>query len=309
MGNYISVLIATYNRHLDLKNTLANLLCQEQDGTFDFEIIVIDNNSSDKTKEVVQTFTEQSTGRIKYLFEAKQGKSFALNLGVAKSQGNILACTDDDCNFDKSWLININRYFREHTLDMLGGKIIPILNVPQPHWLDFAVDIFQGPYVYFDLGDQFLDNSTRGVLPTGANMIFKRSSFEKYGGYNTPTRGQDTEIGYNWQERGARIAYAPDVLVYHVTPASRLNKNFVRKWQFLSWKNSALIFKKDYTGKRKFFGVPLWVYKNTIKSIFLYVKSLVLFQKDSFIRELRAWFHLGTIWSYWAKETPFENLR
>lgn len=309
MKNYISVLIATYNRCHDLKNTLASLLCQEEDGTFDFEIIVVDNNSSDATMEVVQTFAKQSNGRIKSLFEAKQGKSFALNRGLAEAHGNIVACTDDDCKAAEDWLKNINRYFKEHNLDMLCGKIIPTFNVPKPYWLDLTVKIFHGPYVYFDLGEQFLDNSVRPIFPAGANMILKRISLEKYGGYNTPRRAEDTELGYKWHEQGARIAYAPDVLVYHVTPASRLTKNYVRKWQFLCGKNSTLIFQRNYNGERKFLGTPLWVYKNTLKSIFRYVKSLLVFPKNSFAKELWVWFHLGTIWSYWAKETPFEDLR
>lgn len=82
----ISIIISTYNRCESLKDTLDSLLNQEIDGSFDYEVIITDNNSKDKTKEVVESCKEKFNGRLRYLFEPQQGKSYALNRAIKESK-------------------------------------------------------------------------------------------------------------------------------------------------------------------------------------------------------------------------------
>jgi len=82
--DFISVIICTYNRCESLKDTLDSLLAQECDGTFNWEVIVVDNNSKDRTKEVVESYMHKFGGKLRYLFEPRQGKSHALNKEIKK---------------------------------------------------------------------------------------------------------------------------------------------------------------------------------------------------------------------------------
>lgn len=308
--HFISVVIATFNRCQSLKDTLDSLLRQEIDGSFDYEIIVVDNNSGDATKDVVLSYGDQFNGRLRYLFEPKQGKSYALNKGSNEAKGHLLAYTDDDCILDDKWLKNIAAAFKKHSVDVLTGKVIPRLESPKPDWLDWNNKIFWGAYVYYDLGGAYLENTKEMIFPPGANMIFNRKSHERFGGFKRPTRAEDTEICYEWQKQGAKIGYDPGIVVYHVTPDSRLNKNYVRKWQFLCGKNTATIFKDEYKeAKRTLFGAPLWTYKRVMQSIIRYLKGLVMFRRDNFVNELRIHYQLGVMARYRGKRCYFENLR
>lgn len=104
----ISVIIPTYNRCDLLKATLTSLLDQYLDPGFVYEVLVIDNNSTDRTKDAVENLLGSFQGRLRYFFEKQQGKSFALNRGLNEARGEILAMTDDDCRLDKNWLVSIN---------------------------------------------------------------------------------------------------------------------------------------------------------------------------------------------------------
>ena len=306
---FISVLIATHNRCESLKETIKTLLGQEQDGTFEYEIIVVDNNSSDATKQVVEELMKGHPGKLKYAFESKQGKSFAINKGVGLSKGGIIACTDDDCLADPGWLKNIARAFREKDWDILCGKVIPVFQDPVPEWLDFSINIFQGPYVYFDLGENFLDHSQKKFFPPGANMIMKKKSYFVYGEYSLGTRAQDTEFCYSWSQKGAKFLYSPDVVIRHVTPKSRLNKDYIRKWHFLSGKNSSHIFTEDYHKGKKIFGVPGWEYKRFLRSIIRYGIGLFREPHKNFVNEIWVHFHWGVLNGLWGFKSRLENLR
>lgn len=291
----ITVIIATYQRPEHLKLTLGSIGACTMNDAFDYEVIVADNNSRDNTKQVVEQLMPSFNGRLKYVFEAKQGKSFALNAAIQLAQGDCIAMTDDDCMVHKDWLLKIYQTFSEKNVDMLCGKVKPIFNDEIPKWLDVNNIFFHGPIVSFNLGEKYFDNSQKSILATGANLIVSKASLAKFGGFQKEKRSQDTEISYRWQQLGAVIGYSPDVLVYHTTSLSRLNKKYFRRWHFLSGKNSVEIFKENYQKEgRRFMGVPLWVYHRLLDSILIYIKG-VFTPKNNFANELGIHFHLGVI--------------
>lgn len=179
----ISVVIPTYNRYQSLARTLKSLSAQEEASDFSFEIIVVDNNSTDETKAVVQEFEPVFNGRLKYIFEERQGATYALNTGIHLAEGDLIAITGDDCYVDRKWLRLILKEFAKYDCDMLGGRIEAVLGKEKiPDWLDFNT---MGPVLaHFDRGDKHLLNDSAGFRPLGANMIFKRSSLMRYGGFN-----------------------------------------------------------------------------------------------------------------------------
>ncbi len=97
-----SVVIATYNRAADLRDTLASLASLRPDGPW--EVIVVDNNSTDATREVVEQAARTFPVQLRYLFEREQGRSPALNTGIRAAHGDIIVTTDDDVRVPVDWL-------------------------------------------------------------------------------------------------------------------------------------------------------------------------------------------------------------
>ena len=105
----MSVIICTYNRCESLRQILQCLLFQDFD-KFKYEIIVVDNNSTDNTREIVTEMSKSSAVSIKYIFENRQGLCYARNTGIQYARGEIIAFTDDDVLLDKYFLPTIKTF-------------------------------------------------------------------------------------------------------------------------------------------------------------------------------------------------------
>jgi len=208
--------------------------------SFSWEIIVVDNNSSDHTKTVVQKFAQSVTVNTRYIFEEKQGLCYARNTGVSAATGNIIAFTDDDVTVDSRWLWSIKSSFEKFDCIGLGGKIIPVWSHEKPPWL-----ALQGPYklmnvfVSYDLGPD-CRVVERTNPPVGANYAFRPAAFKKYGFYRTDLDrvgnsllgGGDTEFVRRIINNKEIIMYDPNAIVYHPVEEKRLRKEFFRLWYF-----------------------------------------------------------------------------
>lgn len=304
----LSVVIATYNRCESLIQTLQSIAEQRGIDKADYEIIVVDNNSTDRTKETVEWFKGSFCGNLMYLFEQRQGRTFALNKGIELAKGGIIACTDDDCRVDQNWLSEINKAFSARDIDLLAGKVIAVFDSELPSWLD--INALHGPLAHHDKGDKYFENDdTRKILTTGANMIFRRTSVEKFGNFYFSGRDQDTELAYRWANLGAKIAYAPTVIVRHYNDPARLTKKYFRKWYFLTGKNYSIIFKAKFSSERGFKRVPRWILKEFLLAIMNYIKSVCFLKKDTFYHETQFYYYCGLILGYYGHTTKSENLR
>lgn len=307
----ISVIICTYNRCEKLKETLDSILNQECEGSFDYEIIIVDNNSNDKTKETVEDYIPRFNNKLRYLFEPRQGKSYALNTGIEDAKGEIIAFTDDDVITDKKWLKNIAKIFSQKDVDLLGGKVIPFFPIEPPGWLrNYSNNRLKYPLMQYDLGNKYLESGGKNkILPIGANLIIKKMSYYKFGGYLYHGRTQDIEFSNRWHSLGAKIAYSPDVIVYHYTHPHRLNKSYFRKYYFQTGRGHAIIFKEDYSGGRLLFGVPLWLYGELYSAVKKFLKNTFGAQINSFSDELMIYYKLGIISAKHNFRFNYDNLR
>lgn len=237
----ITVILCTYNRCQKLAQALKSVVTSALPDGVEWEVLVVDNNSSDQTRQVVDDFCLQYPCRIRYLFEPRQGKSQALNSGVREAAGEILAFLDDDVTVDPRWLWNLTAPLRKGKWSGSGGRTIQAHSFKPPHWL--AID---GPYsmlgpvcASFDLGDHpcELDRA-----PYGTNMAYRKKMFDKYGGFRTdlgpssdkriPRPNEDTEFGRRLLAAGERLRYEPSAVVYHPVPQNRLRKNYLLAWWF-----------------------------------------------------------------------------
>ena len=233
----ISVILCTYNRCKSLARTLDSLAMSVLPEAITWEVLVVDNNSSDGTKAVVEDFCGRYAGRFRYLFEPRQGKSYALNTGIHGALGEILAFTDDDIVVDRLWLKNLTAVLDTGEWAGAAGRVLPEPGFVPPRWLalDGPFNLMGALCAPFDVGDKPCELEKP---PQGDNMAFRKEMFAKYGLFRTdlgpfPDKKigfEDTEFGRRLMAGGEHLYYIPSATVFH-----EINESRVRKEHFLAW--------------------------------------------------------------------------
>ena len=121
----ISVILCTYNRCQSLAKALESVAGSTLPDAVDWEVLVIDNNSGDQTRTVVEQASALHLGRFRYIFEPRPGKSHALNTGILAAHGNVLAFVDDDVTVEPTWLQSLTAPLDDEHLAGSGGRILP----------------------------------------------------------------------------------------------------------------------------------------------------------------------------------------
>src|SRR5690606_41175507 len=109
----LSVIMCTFHRGALLADAMGSVLAQHDDTTPSFELIVLDNNSTDRTRAIIEGFAAADP-RVQYGFESRQGLSFARNTGIARARAPLVAFTDDDVRVEPDWVAAVVRAFRDH---------------------------------------------------------------------------------------------------------------------------------------------------------------------------------------------------
>ena len=232
----ISVILCTYSRCESLTAALHSVAASQIPPAIPWEVLVIDNNSRDRTRDVALDFSRRYPERFRYLFESEQGKSHALNLGIREARGDVIAFMDDDVIVDPSWLRNLTMPMESDHWAGAGGRVIPLWHTDRPKWLPKDGEIL-APLVSFDRGDKA---GALGEAPFGTNMAFRKEMFERYGNFRTDLgprpgseiRGEDTEFGRRVLNGGERLYYEPAAVVHHPVASERLTRSYFLKWWF-----------------------------------------------------------------------------
>ena len=209
----ISVIIATYNRSESLRQALQSFEEMSVPPELSWELIIMDNNSNDNTKEVCNEFQQKNTLPLKYIFERCKGKPYALNRGIREAKGEILALTDDDAIVYVYWLVSIAKEFATDTsISGIGGRVELFDERDKPITIRTYKEriLFSSPYQLYN------------PPIIGVNMAFKKEVFDEVGGMDTSFgpgtkigTGIDAEFIYRVYKKGFKMVYFPDVLVYH----------------------------------------------------------------------------------------------
>jgi len=234
----ITVIVCTYNRCRDLETALKSVAASEVPSSITWEVLVVDNNSTDQTRDVVQAFCSKHADRFRYLFEPEAGKSYALNAAIANARGKVLAFMDDDVTVEPTWLHNLTASLHDGEWAGAGGRTLPAESFIPPPWLpnDFKT---WGAILcaYFDHGDEACEIDHP---PYGANMAFRSCVFERHGGFRidlgpapgSQIRNEDSELGRRLLTAGERLRYEPTAVVYHPVPQGRITKEYFCSWWF-----------------------------------------------------------------------------
>jgi glycosyltransferase involved in cell wall biosynthesis len=282
----VSVLICTYNRATLLKETLDALQRATVPDRCSVEIVVVDNNSSDETAQVVDRAASAGPLPVRYLLERQQGKSFALNAGLCLTRGDIIALTDDDVLPSQEWLVRIVANFRAEDIVFVFGKVLPRWEVPPPaEMLTLRARDIWGPLALIDYGngpDRYDAASFgRKRLPVGANLAIRRDAVEQVGGWrtdlgrvdNTLIAGEDHELCVRrFRARLYAGVYDPTVEVRHLVPASRLTRRYFRSWFYWHGRTmarmaDAVYLDVDLARVPSVGGVPRFVYREFLQQL------------------------------------------
>lgn len=220
----ISVLVCTWN----LPDALHRLLRSLSDQILpvsEFEVIVVDNNSTDNTRAVLTTWQQECSYRLIYLFEPKPGKTHALNAGIAACSAPIIACTDHDCVPEPEWLSAILQAFETPGVALLGGPALSVFpdEVRKDSRRLFLGERFLGDFAPY----KEMTELKKKNLPLGMNLAFLSEVAEKVGGFDTslgPRPGahagrEESDFVRRAAAEGYRVFYSPNpVIRHHIEP-------------------------------------------------------------------------------------------
>ena len=207
----VSVVVCSYNGGETLDQCLRSLLDLDYP---DYEVILVDDGSTDNTREIVARFPD-----VEVVHQANQGLSVARNVGLRASTGSIVAYTDSDCFAHPDWLSHLVDQLQRSGAAAVGGPNLP----PGDGWLAACIDASPGQPTHVLEGDQVAEH-----IP-GCNMAFRRDALEAIHGFDQEYRkaGDDVDVCWRLQETGWWITFAPSAFVWHhrrATPSKYLRQ-------------------------------------------------------------------------------------
>lgn len=228
----ISIAIATFNRADELRLTLEGLRALDLHGIETFEIIVVDNRSTDNTANVVAEFQDAFLDRLRYCRCVEQGLSHARNMAIAESRFPIIAFLDDDVQVHPQWLRALFDAHASGDYAAVGGKADLIYPHSRPRWL---TDRDEGLLSKVDLGNERRLATADDLF--GVNLSLRRAWLDRVGLFRTDLGrtgkrllgGEETELLGRMSRAGASLLYEPTAVVGHRVAPARL-----RRWWFLS---------------------------------------------------------------------------
>ncbi len=231
----LDLIIPTYNRAHLLRDCLESIALATRPKDLNVNVVVVDNNSTDNTKQIVQSFAGRGNLVIRYIFVGRPGKSAALNDALAQTDGELVGLIDDDEQLDPAWFEVAYREFSAAGIDFIGGPYVPNWECAAPDWLPAtypgAIGIVLRPErVAFS-------HEYVGML-MGGNAIIRRSTLKKVLPYPEQLgkigkkirSGEDEVIYHRLLDINARGVVVPDLVIRHWIPAARLTKNYFRRW-------------------------------------------------------------------------------
>ncbi len=223
MDIIISVVICTYNRSNLLRDVLHTLTQQTLDNQL-YQIIVIDNNSSDDTKAVAEEFCRQNPN-FHYCYEPRQGLSYARNRGWQEAIGDYVAYTDDDCRIPARWLETAKQIIRDTAPAVFGGPYYAFYNSPKPKW-------YKDEYGSYEPSKEAHLIKGREYL-VGGNIFIRRDIIKESGGFltdlgmtgNKIAYGEEVELVNRIRQKNPanKAYYDPELYVYHLVRPEKMN--------------------------------------------------------------------------------------
>jgi glycosyltransferase involved in cell wall biosynthesis len=264
----LSILVCTYNRSESLRRTLESFTRLEVGPGLRWQVVVVDNASTDYTQRTLASFRERLPlveGR-----EEKQGKSHALNSGLDLCEGRIVFLTDDDVVVDPSWLKATLKAFEAQPVDAVFGRILPRWPGGVPSWYSPRLD---PALALLDLGPEPFDLRIGDDSFFGANAAILKDTVEELGRWSVALNragsgllmGEDTEMCERILRAGRRVYYQPESVVLHCFDSRRTHLNYFRRWFYAHGRSSVLRGTQFPAEGPSFLGIPRYLYRQALE--------------------------------------------
>jgi glucosyl-dolichyl phosphate glucuronosyltransferase len=297
----ISVVLCTFNRGPLLEPALRSVLAQQRPAPA-FELIVVDNHSTDGTRAIVERIAADDH-RLRYVFEARQGLSHARNAGIVQARAPIVAFTDDDVRAEGDWLAAIRRAFDEYpAADVVGGRVLPMWPAPPPAWLTRD---HWAPLALVDHGEHPIAiTSGHSIGVVGANMAVRRSVFDAVGFFATDFQRvkdgigslEDHEFLLRVFRSGRQGVYDPRIVVHAEVQPDRLAPAYHRRWHTGHGHFHALLRSEqmEATSRGRILGVPAPLYRQALEDLVGWARATLTGNRaNGFHHEVRLRFFYG----------------
>ncbi len=304
----ISVVVSTYNRADVLPRALQSLLEQDLDSG-QYEIVVVDNNCTDGTRQVVDAFASKAP-HVRYVFEPRQGVSYGRNTGILTTSAPIIAFTDDDVRVAPNWASTIFAVLAEHPeAACIGGKVLPNWSGLWPSWLTKE---HWGPLALLDYGDEPLYvTAARRLCLITANAAYRRAVFDRIGMFAPHVQAMGREVATEDHELLLRLWRAGDQGLYwpHLTAtadivAERMRPAYHRRWHRRHGRFSAIMHDEDMEQTKlvRFLGVPAHLYRRVASDLTGLISQTVCRRRaQALAHEFGLWFCLGFLIARWRE--------
>jgi len=297
----LSIVVPTFNR-ADFLNTAIRALVNQSDTDIEYEVIIVDNNSKDRTAHVVAEWTNRDP-RIRYVLEKRQGCSYARNTGIEAARSDLLAFCDDDVTVDVNWVERMVAALKRFPdAAFVGGKVLPVWSRTPPNWLTPTTP----GLALQDLGEEparvSLDHQRCLIT---ACFAARRQAFEKFGLFPIETQRVNDGLGsledYAWElnvwQNGGHGMYVPNIVCWCEVPPERMQKQYHRKWFLGHGKFSARARRPEYEQvSRRLFQVPSFMYREIVERPVKMISSML--KRDdvqAFQHQTMLLFYLGFI--------------
>lgn len=266
----ISLVICTYNNADSLALTLEQLSAQQTSLSDSFEIILVNNNSSDHTAKICEEFVRTSKVAARYFLESRQGLSHARNTGVQNSTGLYILFTDDDAELPVNWLETYKTIIEQYQPDCLYSKINIIWDKPIPWWF---LPAYNPCFVHLDYGSKLLHVSDFHKEFYGKNFSIKKDFIEAAGGFDPALgrnggkliAGEETLLYRKLIELQKKVIYFPDAPVGHRLKEREYSEGNIRK-MFIDSAYSIHHISR-LSARKRIFGRPLRAIIDNVKMV------------------------------------------
>lgn len=210
----VSMIVPCFNEGKTLGATVTSLLSLEYPRE-QLEIIVVDDGSTDNTREIGETYAARSPSQVKYFYKENGGKYTALNFAIERSSAEFVGCLDADSFVEKDALVEVIKRFEE---DEQVAAIVPVMKVHNPK---NALEIMQvAEYTFGIFVKKIFDNLGAITVLPGPFSIYRRDVFSIVGPFRHAHNTEDMEIAFRIQKHGLRIVNAHTAFVHTTVPAT-----------------------------------------------------------------------------------------
>lgn len=298
----VSIVVPVYNREDDIERCISSLMALKYPS---YEIVVVDNSSTDKTQNILSRFP------IKMIVEKKRGAYIARNTGIEVVQGEIVAFTDSDCVVEKDWLSKLVQHFKQPEVGGVGGSLVPYS--PQTLVEEFLsageLTIFKAPQTVC------LQRDMKRFPPVAlgsANISYRKKILDELGGFDESLTefGGDYELCWRVQGRGYKVIYDPEAVVNH--RLRRTIPGLIKQFYSLG-KGLPLLFKKQRSHCAYFiiktYIFPKWEFScrlpfrvlATVDFINVFILGLILVFLHPVFLYFAGLILFGVVWGSWRK--------